>query len=97
MDGIASLAANGYYSSSKFALEGLTEALWQEIEPLGLRALLVEPGALRTGIEKRTTFSGIRIDAYRATSGAFRNGQGDHVQHRLPEPHGAGGALRGRR
>ena len=43
MDGIASLPANGYYSSSKFALEGLTEALWQEIEPLGLRALLVEP------------------------------------------------------
>ena len=41
MDGIASLPVNGYYSSTKFALEGLTEALWQEIEPLGLRAFLV--------------------------------------------------------
>jgi NAD(P)-dependent dehydrogenase (short-subunit alcohol dehydrogenase family) len=72
MDGIASLPVNGYYSSSKFALEGLTESLWQEIEPLGLRAFLVEPGSFRTGIEQRTKFSGTTIDAYAATSGAFR-------------------------
>src|SRR5438876_421195 len=37
MDGIASLPVNGFYASSKFALEGITEALWQEIEPIGLR------------------------------------------------------------
>ena len=72
MDGIASLPVNGYYSSSKFALEGLTEALWQEIEPLGLRAMLVEPGSFRTGIEQRTKFSGTTIADYAATSGAFR-------------------------
>jgi len=73
MDGLSSLPANGYYSSSKFALEGLTEALWQEIQPLGLRALLVEPGSFRTGIEQRTKFSGAPMAAYEATSGAFRN------------------------
>jgi NAD(P)-dependent dehydrogenase (short-subunit alcohol dehydrogenase family) len=72
MDGISSLPVNGYYSSSKFALEGLTESLWQEIEPLGLRAILVEPGSFRTGIEQRTKFSGKTIDDYAATSGAFR-------------------------
>ena len=72
MDGIASLPVNGYYSSTKFALEGLTESLWQEIEPLGLRALLVEPGSFRTGIEIRTKFSGKTIEDYSATSGAFR-------------------------
>jgi NAD(P)-dependent dehydrogenase (short-subunit alcohol dehydrogenase family) len=72
MDGLASLPANGYYSSSKFALEGLTEALWQEIEPIGLRAILVEPGSFRTGIEQRTRFSGRPIDAYESTSGALR-------------------------
>jgi NAD(P)-dependent dehydrogenase (short-subunit alcohol dehydrogenase family) len=75
------LPANGYYSSSKFALEGLTEALWQEIEPLGLRALLVEPGSFRTGIEQRTQFSGTPINAYKATSGAFRAA----MEHILPE------------
>jgi NAD(P)-dependent dehydrogenase (short-subunit alcohol dehydrogenase family) len=72
MDGISSLPANGYYSASKFALEGLTEALWQEIEPLGLRAFLVEPGSLRTGIQHRTKASGTAIEDYAATSGAFR-------------------------
>ena len=71
MDGIASLPANGFYSASKFALEGLTEALWQEIEPLGLRAFLVEPGSFRTGIEQRTHVSGAAIADYDATSGAF--------------------------
>ena len=73
MDGIASLPANGYYSASKFALEGLTEALWQEVEPLGLRAFLVEAGSLRTGIEQRTRASGAPIADYAATAGAFRD------------------------
>jgi NAD(P)-dependent dehydrogenase (short-subunit alcohol dehydrogenase family) len=72
MDGIASLPVNGWYASSKFALEGLTEALWQELEPIGLRAFLVEPGSFRTGLETRTKFSGTPIDSYAATSGAFR-------------------------
>src|SRR3954465_3792375 len=72
MDGIASLPVNGFYSPSKFAPEGLTESLWQEIEPIGLRAFLVEPGSFRTGLADRTKFSGEPIEAYAATSGAFR-------------------------
>jgi NAD(P)-dependent dehydrogenase (short-subunit alcohol dehydrogenase family) len=72
MDGIASLPANVYYSASKFALEGLTEALWQEIEPLGVRALLIQAGSVRTGIEQRTKASGTPIEDYAATAGAFR-------------------------
>ncbi|MFE9319417.1 SDR family NAD(P)-dependent oxidoreductase [Nocardia sp. NPDC052278] len=72
MDGLASLPANGYYSASKFALEGFTEALWQEIEPLGLHALVIQPGSFRTGIEHRTKASGQAIEDYAATAGAFR-------------------------
>ncbi|MFC7512492.1 SDR family NAD(P)-dependent oxidoreductase [Streptomyces thermocarboxydus] len=60
MDGPASVPGNGFYAASKSALDGFTEALWQEIEPLGLRALLVLPGSFRTGIEHRTRASGIR-------------------------------------
>jgi hypothetical protein len=39
---------------------------------MGLQAFLVEPGSFRTGIEQRTRFSGEPIEAYEATSGAFR-------------------------
>jgi len=73
MDGFASLPANGFYSSSKFALEGLTEALWQEIEPIGLKAIIIQPGSFRTGIENRTLASGEPIEDYAATAGAFRS------------------------
>jgi NAD(P)-dependent dehydrogenase (short-subunit alcohol dehydrogenase family) len=38
----------GMYSASKFALEGLTEALRMELKPLGLHACLIEPGDFRT-------------------------------------------------
>ena len=38
------------YSGSKFAIEGYSEALAQEIAPLGIKLTLVEPGSFRTGI-----------------------------------------------
>jgi NAD(P)-dependent dehydrogenase (short-subunit alcohol dehydrogenase family) len=84
MDGLASLPANGYYSSSKFALEGFTEALWQEIEPLGLRALIIQPGSFRTGIQDRTSASGPSISDYAATAGAFRGMMGSLTPEMFP-------------
>lgn len=35
--GLCAFPALGYYNASKFAVEGLSEALWQEVEPLGMR------------------------------------------------------------
>ncbi|MGX1807587.1 SDR family NAD(P)-dependent oxidoreductase [Nocardia sp. NPDC055321] len=84
MDGFASLPANGYYSASKFALEGFTEALWQEIEPLGLHAMVIQPGSFRTGIEHRTKASGLPIEDYAATAGAFRDMLDDLTPEMFP-------------
>lgn len=46
--GLQSFPALGYYNATKFAVEGLSEALWQEVEPLGIKVMLVEPSGFRT-------------------------------------------------
>src|ERR1039458_1904132 len=46
--GIVGFAGSGYYAATKFAVEGLSESLAQEVEPLGIHVLVVEPGPFRT-------------------------------------------------
>lgn len=48
MTGLVANPPNTYYSSTKFALEALTEALAKEVGPLGIKVTAVEPGAFRT-------------------------------------------------
>jgi NAD(P)-dependent dehydrogenase (short-subunit alcohol dehydrogenase family) len=40
----------GAYCATKFALEGLTQALHDEVASFGIRTVIVEPGAFRTGL-----------------------------------------------
>lgn len=46
--GWMSFPGSGIYGSSKFALEGMTESLHAELEPVGIRTILVEPGGFET-------------------------------------------------
>lgn len=43
----------GAYCSSKFAIEAITDALRLELEPFGIRVVLIEPGAIRTRFNDR--------------------------------------------
>jgi NAD(P)-dependent dehydrogenase (short-subunit alcohol dehydrogenase family) len=63
----------GYYNATKFAVEGLSEALAKEVEPLGIHVTVVEPGPFRTDWAGRS-LKQVRnpIDAYAKTSGARR-------------------------
>jgi NAD(P)-dependent dehydrogenase (short-subunit alcohol dehydrogenase family) len=45
---------SGFYSASKFAVEGLSDALHKEVAPLGITVMLVEPGPFRTDFAGRS-------------------------------------------
>jgi NAD(P)-dependent dehydrogenase (short-subunit alcohol dehydrogenase family) len=70
--GQLSFAGFGAYSAAKFAIEGVSEALAQEVAPFGIKVLIVEPGNFRTNLLGSGTRHMPAIEAYRATVGGTR-------------------------
>jgi NAD(P)-dependent dehydrogenase (short-subunit alcohol dehydrogenase family) len=74
----------GVYCATKFAVEGLTEALADELRPLGIAATVVEPGFFRTDFLSATSLAQTqtRIDDYAQTVGRMRQfaAGADHKQ-----------------
>lgn len=75
LSGRRSRAGSGNYSATKFAVEGMSDALSQEVGPLGIRVILVEPGAFRTDFAGRSLQQApTRIADYDQTAGLRRKG-----------------------
>ena len=73
LGGIRGMPSFGQYCATKFAVEGLSEALRQEVEPLGIAVMVVEPSGFRTDWAGRSANeSAHQIDDYMATAGNVR-------------------------
>lgn len=79
---------SGYYSATKFAVEGMSDALRKELAPLGIRVVVVEPGAFRTDFAGRSLHqAGANISDYATTAGPRRkeNDRMDGTQRGDPD------------
>jgi NAD(P)-dependent dehydrogenase (short-subunit alcohol dehydrogenase family) len=87
--GYTAYAGWGVYGSTKFAVEGLSEAMAMELAPLGIQVTVVEPGFFRTDFLDASSLVATRdrIDAYAGTVGAMRDfAEGaNHAQPGDPE------------
>ncbi len=69
--GLVGFGGSSLYCGAKFALEGTSEALAKEVESLGVKVTLIEPGAFRTDFTGRSLATVEQsIDAYASVSGA---------------------------
>ncbi|MCF3184120.1 SDR family NAD(P)-dependent oxidoreductase [Streptomyces polychromogenes] len=95
MGGRLSFPGVGAYSATKFALEGLTEALRGELAPFGIKTLIVEPGAFRTGFAGGAALqqSAAVLPAYADTVGAVRTGLPDSDGKQPGDPVKAAAAI----
>ena len=71
--GLVGFPGVSYYNASKFAVEGFSEALSKEVEPLGIKVLIVEPGPFRTDWAGRSIKkTSNEIKDYDETAGTFK-------------------------
>lgn len=66
--GVVGNPGHAIYNTSKFALEGMSEALAGEVGPLGIRVSIIEPGPFRTDFLGRSMAFAEPIDDYAQTA-----------------------------
>ena len=85
--GLIGFPGVGFYNASKFAVEGLSEALDGEIKPLGLGVTIVEPGPFRTDWAGRSLRGPKRdMPEYAETAGARRRGIASYSGQQQGDP-----------
>jgi NAD(P)-dependent dehydrogenase (short-subunit alcohol dehydrogenase family) len=73
--GLRSFPGVGYYNATKYAVDGLSEALYKEVAPLGIKVTIIAPSGFRTDWAGRSANdTQIKIDDYELTA---RKNMGD--------------------
>lgn len=73
--GLRAFPAVGFYNATKFAVDGLSEALSKEVEPLGIKVIIVAPSGFRTDWAGRSAENTtVKIDDYATTAGQNQSG-----------------------
>lgn len=87
-----SAIGSGYYASSKAALELLTNGLAKELAPLGIKAMVIQPGAFRTRFFDAESLQGTKteIEDYQDTVGKTRVGHFENKRQQPGDPDRAG-------
>jgi NAD(P)-dependent dehydrogenase (short-subunit alcohol dehydrogenase family) len=64
--GLLAVPFQAFYSASKFAMEGMTEALRMEVRPFGIRVALIEPGDFKSEFpaNRRNTADSVKSGVY---------------------------------
>lgn len=90
-----SAVGSAYYASSKAALELLTNGLMKEVAPLGIKAMVVQPGAFRTRFYDQKSLQGTndKISDYESTVGKSRPGNFTNARNQAGDPDKAGKVL----
>jgi len=92
--GLVGLPGFGIYNATKFAVEGLSEALATEVAPLGIKVIIVEPGPFRTDfLGGSLAESEKTLPDYAETAGKTRAGAGQRNGQQPGDPARAAEAI----
>lgn len=70
LGGLTTFPAIGYYHATKFAVEGISETMAQEVAPLGIKVTLIEPSGFRSDWAGRSAhLTDTVIEGYQPTAG----------------------------
>jgi NAD(P)-dependent dehydrogenase (short-subunit alcohol dehydrogenase family) len=88
--GIKGLQGSGHYNATKFAVEGISEALAQEVAPFGIAVIIVEPGPFRTDFLGRSiSVAKMEMPEYATTAGVFRTYRANNDGKQVGDPNKA--------